>query len=88
MGDSNTVGDIFDITGQQFLLFTMLAVVLSCIVYTVSQTRGFGGLGALCLAVPIISAGMYLNILEVALIVIVVIIFVYLAVRQFVWKTM
>ncbi len=87
-GDANTVAGVFGITGQQFLMYVILAVILMCIVITVSSTQGFGALGALCLAIPIIGASAYFKILEVVVPTILFVVFLFLFVRQFIWKTL
>jgi len=88
VADATTVGGVLNLSGQQLLFYVILATILGCIVYTVSNTQGFGALGALCLSVPIVGASVYFNIMEIVLPIIVIIIFVFLFVRQFIWKTM
>ncbi len=86
--DANTVGDVFNITGQQFLLYVILGVILLCIIYTISKSQGFGALGALCLTIPIIGASTYFAILDTVILTMLVVVFLFLFVRQFFWKTM
>lgn len=86
--DAQTVADVFGITGDNLLLYLILAVVLFCIAYTVNSTQGFGALGALCLAVPIIGASAYFAVLNVVIPVMIAVIMTFLFVRQFIWKTL
>lgn len=88
VADAETVGDVFNISGQQGLLYVILAVVALCIIYVVSQTQGFGALGATILTIPILAASAYYNIMEIMLIVIGLVILAWLIVRQFVIKSM
>jgi hypothetical protein len=86
--DALTVGSILGLSGQQLLLYMILAVVLGFIIFTVSKTQGFGALGALCIAVPIIGASSYFNIMNIAIPTMLVVVFLILFVRQFFWKTL
>jgi len=85
--DITTIGDVFNLSADNVALFIILGIVLLLIIYTISQTGGFGALGALILCVPIIMAGMYLNMIKIAMIAVVAVIMVILIVRQFWWKT-
>lgn len=86
--DAGTVGTVFNLSGQQFLLFMILAVVIGFLVFTVGRTGGIGALPATILAVPIIGASNYFNIMDIALPVIGLVILAWLFVRQFIWKTL
>jgi hypothetical protein len=85
--DATTIGDVFDLSADNVALFLILGIVLLLIIFTVGRTDGFGALGALILCVPVIMAGMYLNMIKIAMIAIVAVIMIILIVRQFWWKT-
>jgi hypothetical protein len=86
--DALTVGTVLGLNGQQLLLYMIMAVVLGFIVFTVSSTQGFGALGALCIALPVIGASTYFNILSIAIPGMLGVLFLFLFVRQFIFKTM
>jgi hypothetical protein len=82
VADAQTVADVFNVSGDSFLLYMILAVVLFCVMYVVGQTQGFGALGAAILTVPIVAASVYFNIVSISLMVIIAAFFAIAWVRQ------
>ncbi len=78
----------FGVTGKDLLAGILILVILGCVMFVVSNTGGFGALGAVLIATPILWLGTYFSIMPVALIVLMVIFFGMFAIRQFVIKTL
>ena len=87
-GDVTTIAIPFGITGKDLLFGVVLLSMLGCIITVVSGTGGFGALGALLISVPILWLGTYFRIVPIAVILLMVIFFGLLAIRQFVVKTL
>jgi hypothetical protein len=78
----------FGISGKSLMEMVVIIIILGCVMVVVSGTGGFGALGALLIAVPILWLGTYFRIVHVAIIILMVIGFGLLAIRQFVVKTL
>ena len=65
--DAATVGAVFNLSGQETLMYMIFAVVLFCVIYAVSQMQGTGSIGALLLTLPVMGASMYFKITDVQL---------------------
>ena len=91
---ANIAGDIDDIAlpfgldGKEIafglVMFAMFGVVIS----VVGATGGWGALGALLIAIPILWVGVWFRIVPIWILTIIVIGFGYFFVRQFHWKTL
>lgn len=80
--DMTTVGTVFDLTNQEIMVFMIFGVMIGSSIYTVSETRGFGSIGAIALTLPLFGSAMYLNITEIQMLAI----FGVIAAFIFVWK--
>ncbi len=87
-GDVTTIAIPFGITGKDLLAGVIMLAMLGCVMTVVGGTGGFGALGAILIAVPILWLGTYFRIVTIALITILVIFFGIFAIRQFVIKTL
>lgn len=86
--DLGTIGSLFSLSAQNTAMYMVLAVVAFAVFYVVSQTQGFGALGALCIAIPILGTAAYLNMISIQIPIMLGVVFVFLFVRQFIWKTL
>jgi hypothetical protein len=86
--DANIFGVPFGITGKNFLSGGIIAAMLGCAAFVVSRTSGFGALGAVLIAIPLLWAGVWFRIVPIMVIIVIVIIFAFFAVRQFFIKAL
>lgn len=86
--DITTIGSPLGLSGKDFaaglVIFAMFGVIMSI----VGATGGWGALGALLIAIPVLWIGIWFRIVPIWIILIMVIIFGLFAVRQFEIKTL
>jgi hypothetical protein len=85
--DLDTMAIPFGISGKDFTSGLVVVAMLGCVILVVSQTGGFGALGAAFIAIPLLWLGVYFRIVPIFILVIIVLIMGLMAIRQFVVKT-
>jgi hypothetical protein len=86
--DADTIGAPFGAGGQAFLGAAVLSAMLGCVMLVVSKTGGFGALGALLIAIPLLWWASFNEIIPMFVIGLICFIALIFAVRQFVIKTL
>jgi len=85
--DANKLGLPFGTGGKEFLGGIIALSVVMCMMLVVGSTGGFGALGAVLIAIPLVWVGTYFKIVPIQVISILMIGFGLLAIRQFVVKS-
>ena len=83
--DTNIFGNTFGISGQIFIGYIILAVMILIALYGVS--RGTGALGMLLISMPFLLVGNYFRVIGIQITVIASVLAIFFFVRQFWFKT-
>ncbi len=86
--DAVTLAAPFGLNGKDFMAGLIGLIILGFMMMVVGSTGGFGALGALLLAVPILWLGTYFRIVTVTIVIVMCIFFAVWAIRQFIIKTL
>lgn len=85
--DAGVLGTPLGLTGRDMLAAGMAAAMLGVIMLGTSAMGGFGALGLFLIAVPILWLGTYFQVVGVQWVMILTVVFGFLAIRQFIIKT-
>ena len=87
-GDIDKMALPFNINGKDFMMGVVMIVMIGCVILVVSETGGFGALGAAFIATPILWLGVYFRIVNISILILIVLFMALFAIRQLVIKTL
>jgi hypothetical protein len=86
--DANAMALPFGITGKNFLAGVVMLVILGSVIFVGASTAGWGALGAVFIAVPILWLGTWWRILPIAILMVLLLFLAFMWIRQFFIKTL
>ncbi len=84
-GDANFFGGLFNVSGQLWIGYLILAVVILITLAGVSS--GAGALGTMLLTLPLLLLGNYLRVIGIQITMVFAVLFIFMWVRQFWFKS-
>lgn len=85
-GDIDTMAIPFGINGKDFAAGLVMIAIIGAMILVVSSTGGFGALGSVLLAVPLLWLGVWFRMVPIAALIFAVLFFGLFAIRQFIIK--
>ena len=86
--DIDAIAVPFGLDGKEIAVGIVLFAMFAVVITTVGATGGWGALGAVLIAIPVLWIGIWFRIIPIWVLIILVIGFGYFYVRQFHWKTL